>query len=131
MSSLESSQSGYDAGIGCARDLETGCEQLRSRTNEFLQELNGARLVLSQGITKTRGLAADLQRCEYARTRRDIVSRVQGVLEEYRVCTTGGPLGMITEGSRSQLQLDTVAGQLGAVQRKTDRVVCVLNKALR
>lgn len=61
MSSLEGSKSGYDAAIRCARNLEAGCQQLRGQTNQFIKELTGARLLISRGITKSRGLAATLQ----------------------------------------------------------------------
>jgi chromosome segregation ATPase len=121
MRDLEGSKSGYDDAIQCINILEESCKQLRDQTNLFLKEINAARLALSRGVTKTQGIAAALERCEYARTRKDFVNRVSGVLEDLRG-------GSQLVGQRPQLAI--VSGKLGTLHRRTDGVVSIMSKCI-
>lgn len=115
-----SSKTGYDDAIQRINVLEESCKQLRDQTNLFLKEINAARLALSRGVTKTQGIAAALERCEYARTRKDFVSRVTGVLEDLR-----GGSQLVSQ----RPQLAAVPGKLGTLQ-KTDGVVSIMPKCI-
>jgi hypothetical protein len=86
-----------------------------------MKDLNAARHVLSQGITKSQDIASALQRCEYARTRRDFVNRVTGVVEH---------LSSGTQIAGPQPKLALVAGRLVDIQRKTDGVMKIMTKRL-
>jgi len=72
-------------------------------------------------VTKTQGITAALERCEYARTRKGFVNRVSGVLEELR----GG-----NQVVGQQPQLAIVSGKLGTLQRETDGAVSIMSKCI-
>ncbi|KAK0727487.1 hypothetical protein B0T26DRAFT_868774 [Lasiosphaeria miniovina] len=117
---LESSKVGYDEAVRSIGVLEARCENLRSQTNQFLHELNGARVVLARGVAKTAGIAAALNRCEYARTRRDFVSRVEGILDDLR---SGNRI------TAPQPKLLVVSDRLEVLGKKTDRVMAIMTRS--
>jgi hypothetical protein len=102
--------------------LEKQCKLLQDRIDEFNKELSIARTFVSQGVTKTQAISSALHRCEYARTRTDLVDRVRSVLQGLRN-------GTVNRLTGSDAKLDILEGQLVPLRKNTNRVIGILGKA--